>query len=737
MAGRRNSTPQSQFWRGALSPRITAISHPKETVNGLRRGPNLRILKDGALSRRPGSVFVEHPADECVLFDYVTSDGEDWVVALSNGMLESFRLTDGFKTGELTGAPWATADLATLVATLDNDKIYLTSESFWPQVLQYTGSAWSTTDYAFAAGPGNSLLQPYYKFEDVKDITMSVSAYTGTGVTVTASDDFFTADHVGQRIRYGFRELQITAVATPTSATADVIDQLPDAFDVTVQDVTGFRVGEVVLGADSGCEAQILSITVGTNTFRCVVTNGFEGFTVGSPGEEIDGPNHTSKCTANVAVSTPPASLIWDEQFISTTRGFPRSCAMVQRRLCFADFPQKKDAIAFSAVNDVTDFDVEEGNSNSAILEFIKGERQVRVLYAVEAESVIVLGSDRIWWIDGVLTPDTISFKKIEQTGAAQVAPVVYGDTIVFVEQGQKKVMGVVPTGELRRPWRIDNLSRDYDQDLLGTVINLTQTSGNPQNPERYVFAVNSSGDISVLHTEITEERVRLYGWLPWTTQGAWKSLVSVKGTTYAALTRTISAADTWMIERFDYDRLIDSSPFSVDATTLLTIVTWDGDTLVDWTGDPFVTGFESLLHLAGETVAAIDGNRDLGDFTVEADGTIADASLAGVAYDAGLTFEPLGEFHVVRPDDSRRKGTRRIGVKKFALDFYETVGGTLHNDELPRQSWDSIDNDPTPFTGIFWARVLGVSFDGPSVVFSQPRPGSLTIRAAMAEVSY
>ncbi len=268
-------------------------------------------------------------------------------------------------------------------------------------------------------------------------------------------------------------------------------------------------------------------------------------------------------------------------------------------------------------------------------------------------------------------------------------------------------------------------------------MVGLTNTSGNDQNPERYVLAVNASGAISVLHRELTEEGFRIYGWLPWVTQGAWKSVASIRGTIYAALTRTINSVETWMIERFDYDRLVDSSGFSTDATTLQNIIDWTGDALVDWTGDPFVTGFESLLHLAGETVAVIDGNRDLGDFTVEPDGTIADASLDGVSYDAGLAFEPLAEFHVLHAEDSRRKGTRRIGVKKFALDFFETVGGLLHNDSLPRQEWESIDEDPVPFTGIYWARVLGVSLEGPGVVFRQPRPGRLTIRAALAEVSY
>ncbi len=455
MAGRRNTTPQAQFWRGALSPRITALSDPDKTQHGLKRGTNLRILEDGALGRRPGSVFVEHPDGESVVFDYVTSDDDDWILAFSDGTLESFRVVDGFKTGELAGAPWGTADLATLVATADGGKLYLTSESFWTQTLEFTGGVWTINDFEFAAGPGNSILQPYHKFEDVKDVTLAVSAYSGTGVTLTTSTAFFVSGHVGQRLRYGFREIQITGVTNGTTATGDIIDELPPAYDVTVNDASGFRVGEVVLGADSGAEGQIISINFGSDIVRIVITNGFEG---PADMEDLDGPNHSSKISgAPSLVSSPPASLIWDEQFIAGTRGYPRSCAMVRRRLAFTDFPQKTDAIALSATNEVTDFNVEEGNADSAILEFIKADRQVRILYAVEAENLILLGNDRIWYVEdnaqiGAITPDTIAFKKIEQTGAAQVTPVVYGDTVVFVERGGRKVLGVVPTGELRAP---------------------------------------------------------------------------------------------------------------------------------------------------------------------------------------------------------------------------------------------------------------------------------------------
>lgn len=743
MAGRRLSTPQAEFWRGELRPEITGITDPKKVLQGLRTATNTRPLQTGQLTRRPGTVYVSTLDGQSVLADYITAAGTDLILAFSDGKMESFRLTDGFKVGELTGAPWSTSDLATMTFAADEDELYVASQSFWPRVLEYDESAqtWSISKYAFDGGPGDSKLQPYFKFDDAKDITISVSAYTGSGVTVTASSSIFTSDHVGARIRYVFRELSITGFTSGMSVTADVVDQLPPAYDVTVNDASGYRVGEVVVGADSGAEGRIISINFGSNIVKMVITKGFEG---PENGEELDGPNHTSTIgTAPSKVSTPPATLIWDEQFLSDARGYPGSVSIFRRRLAFADWPQKKAALFLSASNAFNDGDVESGNARDAILDFVKGAKVSRVYYAVEAENLILVGDDRIWYVPddssiGDVTPASISFLKIEETGASQVHPVVFGDTVVFVEAGGNRIMGVVPTGQLRRPWRVEDLSQDNSH-LLSSPLSLAVTAGNDQNPERYVFAVNDDGTMAVMHrlTAVDEAGLRrdIIGWWPWSTQGSWKSIASVKGIVYAALTRDVGG-DTWMIERFDVTRLFDSTAFEV-ASGKIELVDSQGNSLVDSQGNQLVTSQGGLGHLVGETVSVIDGNRYLGDFTVEADGSISDPSLDGIDYDAGLSFTPTVMPYVVQPEDSRRKGTRRTSIKKFAVDIYETVGLTINGEELHRSTWGDLDDDPTPLTGIYWVRVLGQKIDQHDVTLEQPRPGALTIRSIQTEVGY
>ncbi|MFP4004477.1 MAG: hypothetical protein ACLFV8_11925 [Alphaproteobacteria bacterium] len=743
MAARRLSTPQTEFWRGELRPELTGLTDPRKVLQGLRTATNARPLTTGQLSRRYGTVFVSALDGQAVLADYVTAAGTDLILAFSDTKMESFRLTDGFKVGELTGAPWVTADLSTLTFAADNNKLYVASQSFWPRVLEFDESAqtWSISKYAFGDGLGNSKLQPYFKFDDAKDITLAVDAYSGSGVTVTASADIFTSDHVGARLRYVFRELDITGFTDAQNVTADVVDELPPSYDVTVDDASGFRIGEVVVGADSGAEGRIIGINFGTNVVQMVITKGYEG---PEDTEELDGPSHTSEINGTPSkVATPPATLIWDEQFLSDARGYPGAVSIFRRRLCFVDWPQKEAAIFLSASNDFNDGDVEGGTARDAILDFVKGAKISRVFYAVEAENLILLGDDRVWYVPddndvGDITPASISFAKVEETGAAQVNPVIFGDTVTFVEAGGNRIMGVVPTGQLRRPWRLEDLSRDNSH-LLSSPVALGVTAGNDEAPERYMFAVNGDGTIAAMHrhNDVDDSGLRrdIIGWFPWETEGSWKSIASVRGIVYAALTRDISG-DTWMVERFEQGRHFDSAAVE-SAHELISWVDSAGNNIVDSADNDIVTSQGGLGHLAGETVAVIDGNRDYGDFTVDADGLISDERLDGVSYDAGLAFTVTVSPFVVSPEDSRRKGTRRTAVKKFAVDVYETVGLTVNGEPLHRSTWDDLDSDPAPLTGIFWVRVLGVVLGQHDVSITQPRPGALTIRALMAEVAY
>src|SRR5699024_9521405 len=91
-------------------------------------------------------------------------------------------------------------------------------------VLAYENGNWTLARWQFASSEGGELAQPYWAFQ--RNISIKPSARTGT-VTVTASEQVFSPDYVGQRIRYGFREIRITNYLSRKSVTGQVVGALP------------------------------------------------------------------------------------------------------------------------------------------------------------------------------------------------------------------------------------------------------------------------------------------------------------------------------------------------------------------------------------------------------------------------------------------------------------------------------------------------------------------------------
>lgn len=761
MAAPRGSNTQARFWLGELRPEVSARTDPEITRHGLRKARNVRIVQSGQAKRRPGTVFDRDIGTQYDTYEYEASDGTRLVLVFTNAKMEAFRKTDNAPMGEVTGAPWTTAMLGSLSFAADGDTVYVAHQDMQPQTLVFDPdtTSWTRAAFAFDAGPSDSKLQPYYKFDDVKDITLAVGAYEGTGVSLTASADFFTSDHVGVRIRYAFREIEIKTVTDGQNATGDVVIQLPPSYDMQVTDSRGFRVGEVVIGADSGVQGRLLDVdegTWGSGGVRVLILDGYEG-PVNT--EELDGPNHTTSVTTVPSkVVTPPATTVWDEAFMSDARGWPGYVGVFRSRLILADFAQLPGAVFVSAAGVLTDGNVEEGNADSAILDILKDQENNRIRYAMGAENLLILTPKKVFYVPddpntGTITPSTFGFRQVARVGANATTPIEFANGVVFVDEGGNRIMQVFPTGNRSQPWDVRDISSDHAH-LISGPVSLAATEGNSESPERYVYAVNDDGTIAVMFTRVAPGGGEIIGWVLWNTEGTWKAVMSVDGVIYCSITRdahrTLTTSDDedfqtsdgellilgdadskWFLEHFDNDRLMDSSAPSLDATAREELVTSDGENIETSDGENIVLSNRTILHLADAVVAVVENNNDYGDWRVGTDGFIDDPALDGVAYDAGLNFTvTVGPYWHDNPD-RKNPGTKRTAAGRIVVDFYETVGARVFDRILPRQDWKSLHLDPQPKTAQVTARKLGHRFTHEyDDVIVQDRPGALTIRS-------
>lgn len=125
---------------------------------------------------------------------------------------------------------FAEADLSEIRITQSADTLFILHPDFAPQKLvRVSATSWTLSNLTFTDGPYDSL--------NVTSTTLSPSAATGSGITITASaatginqDTGFQASDVGRLIRlregstWGYAE--ITTVGSTVSVTADVLSTL-------------------------------------------------------------------------------------------------------------------------------------------------------------------------------------------------------------------------------------------------------------------------------------------------------------------------------------------------------------------------------------------------------------------------------------------------------------------------------------------------------------------------------
>ncbi len=145
---------------------------------------------------------------------------------------------------------------------------------------------------------------------------MTPSARTGT-ITINFSKPVLSPFHIGTIFRYAGRQMLVTFVASAYQASATVIELLPPSFAVTVDNLNGLQVGDVVEGITSGAKGQVAEIFAGVPII--LVDKNWNGFEVG---EVMVGPRSKMEVVSQTAAGA-VASTQWDEALMSDYRGWP------------------------------------------------------------------------------------------------------------------------------------------------------------------------------------------------------------------------------------------------------------------------------------------------------------------------------------------------------------------------------------------------------------------------------
>ena len=139
---------------------------------------------------------------------FIFSSDEKYVAAFSSGKIEMFRVNaDGSfnslvatLTQDTSGAslPFTDSNLQEFTYAQSGDFMFIAHNDFMIRELVRTSlTAFEVRTFTFDTdADGNKKLQPYYNFQ-ASGVTITPSATSGNGITLTASSSYFVSGHVG------------------------------------------------------------------------------------------------------------------------------------------------------------------------------------------------------------------------------------------------------------------------------------------------------------------------------------------------------------------------------------------------------------------------------------------------------------------------------------------------------------------------------------------------------------
>lgn len=694
---------------GEIAPEFLSRTDMSARQEAAKTLTNVQVLAGGGIRRRPGTRDLVGLAGDARLEAIGIDSSAQIIVFLAGGV--RFLNLDSSLVQAITGAPWIVTDLHTMQVAIEDDHIVVTSQNFPPQVLTLAGAVWSLAAFTFSSDLNGGLLQPYYRFPGYTGVAIQPSAYSGA-VTIASSAPLFTAAHVGSRFRYTGIEMLVTAYTSPTLVSATVQGKLYPTITTTVADTSIFIPGQEVSGLDSSIKGVVVSITSGTKVV-IQLTGGYTFFnwTSSTVSEKIVSPTGVTPQTTLNSVDTgsPAATLQWDEQLLSAARGYPGSCGLHRQRLLYGNFPAPaKNVICASAIGDITDYDVGTGLDTDAIVELIDRDAGIGVRHFGSTEQLLFFTQSGSRYVPeqvgAPLSPTNFDLLKIGPESAALPVPLLVSEGMLFVEERSGRVLGAIPTGNVRRSWQIADLS-ELAFHLCGNPVEIELLAAQ-SGSDRKVFLVRDDGVLAVM---AYRRSANMSAWMTWRTLGQWRSVVSANGSLYMVAMRTINGVATYRLE------VLDSTIYGDGIVSIPTLAT-------------------TVPQYANQTVSVWDGTSYLGDFPMDGTGALVGVSDTHTAVQVGFDSQVTAEL--VPPIDGTDGLRHKLRIVRVEAESINSGPFTVNGfDPSGYTNSVGVGGALVLKSGTRRFRTLGRSRTQTALIF-QAHAGPLEIRSVTMEVT-
>ena len=262
----------------------------------------------------------------------------------------------------------------------------------------------------------------------------------------------------------------------------------------------------------------------------------------------------------------------------SGTNLYPSAVGFLEQRRVFANSNSYLQRIWMTQTANHDNLTVSSPPADDDSITATIAARQVNeIRHLVTLGDMIVFTSGGEWLlsgVDGVITPSGIQIKPQTYYGTTQLPPILSGDVVVFMQQGQY-------VRDLSYKFDIDSYSGN-DLSILARHLFDSYTIDDwtyAQAPHSLIAGVRSDG-IMVALTYVREQQI--YGWSRHTTKGDFKSIASVQEGVddyiYVVVERVVNGRTVQYIERMSnfhptdiQDSFFVDSGLSLDAPFTIT----------------------------------------------------------------------------------------------------------------------------------------------------------------------
>lgn len=692
---------------------------------------NMIVMSEGSVKKRDGLKHIynytditfdpDHPA-QSHLFAFRFSDDEQYIISVEASKIRCFHLE---LDGDVTLVDTVTLDtngnalpfnqdyLNQYTTAQYGDVMFICHPLFMPRMLIRTSlTSFEVTPFSFDERLDGSLVfQPYTAFQS-NGATLDPSATTGTGVTLTVSEDYWVADHVGAVIRYHESEIEITSITSPTVAVGNIVDTLRIRLSVLNPlrtsdgspniEVThlqhGYSGGESVVIEDASAVGGINTGNLnGTRTVAGIIDENTWYFTAGGAASSAeDGGGY-------VKLQTHAPTADWSEQSFSAVRGYPAAVAFHENRLCFAGTLAQPDAIWMSQIGSFFNFDVGDAEDTDSIALVAATGTVNEIRYMISNRDLQIFGASGELYIptylNQAITPTNAQIRLQTPYGCEFTQPVSVDGATLFVQNG----------GTVVREYLYTDGEDAYTATAVSTIAShlivsprcMTVAHGGFGTPESYALMSNGNGDVAAFNSNRAERRA---SWTRLTTAGSFCSICAIHGRIF-----TNVWGEDGSMHLCEFDGQIGLDRYVTG------VANGSGEVTVS-------SAFEN-----GDTVSIIseDGLSYLGSQTVSG-GVVTIAGGSGNTYHVGISF--TAEV-VTNPIDATMGGGPATGdvrgVGSAVLDLVNTSSVKVNGYSK---------SITTPISGKHEFRILGYNRD-PQVTVQQGEPLPMQVNGLIAEL--